>query len=90
MRNVSTLSIAVLLLSGCTVAGGATAFRGDIVARDAAPVSRCDNYARQTYYNALEDYSDDRGSLSSRLMTRQTAERAADRAYERCRQGRLN
>ena len=66
MRSLSTLSIAVLMLSGCTVAGGATAFRGEIVAPDDAPVSRCDNYARQTYYNALEDYSDDRGSLSSR------------------------
>lgn len=90
IRIALVLPLVAGLMAGCTAAGGATVFHGEVATYPERGNARCDNYARQTYYNALEDYSDRGEGFGTHLMTRQTAERMADRAYERCLSGRLN
>lgn len=80
------------LLTGCTVVEG-PAYPPIGLAPDSyrPPVTRgCENYADQTARNTYENLSDPEDSFGADAFNQRRAEDAGDRAYERCRQGRLN
>ncbi|WP_182087260.1 hypothetical protein [Aureimonas sp. ME7] len=95
-----TLLLLLPLLSGCTaVDGPAFSERGPAydppigVVPDfyRKPVSRtCENYADQTARNSFENLSDGEDSFGVSALNRTRAEREGDRAYQRCREGRLS
>ncbi len=78
----------VLALTGCVAQTGVV--YGTYEIAPDRPVSRCDNYARQTFYNVYNDLYDSRDSFGARGFSRANAEAAAERAYRRCLSGRLN
>ena len=51
------------------------------------PRRSCESYADQTYRNVYEDLSDPRDGFGADRFAQRRAERAGDRAYERCRAG---
>lgn len=54
------------------------------------PRRTCESYADQTYRNVYEDLADPRDGFGSNVQAQRRAERAGDRAYERCLSGRRN
>ncbi|KAA0968929.1 hypothetical protein FPY71_15300 [Aureimonas fodinaquatilis] len=90
MRTLIAVTLIALSLTACTAGGGATVYNGAFSTGPLPGESRCDNYARQTYWNAMEDRYDPEDGFLSSAMNEPGAQRAADIAYQRCLQGRLN
>lgn len=77
-----------LVLAGC-VQAQTTAFYGTFEVTPSR-ASFCENYARQTYDNTYQDLYDPRDGFGGRSFAQNRAQRAADRAYDRCVAGRTN
>ncbi len=93
MRSISLFLPAALLLSTLPLAACVSAAPeiGLAPASYRPPVRPgCENYAEQTARNTFENLTDSRDSLGAQLLTRNRAEQSGQRAYERCRAGRLN
>lgn len=82
------LALPLLALSGCVAQTGVVYGTFEIPPERSG--SRCENYARQTYYNVYSDRHDSGDSFGARGFARANAEAAAERAYRRCLSGRLN
>lgn len=88
MRTAILLACAAAL-TGCVSARTSVVYGSFTVPAD-RPSTFCENYAEQTYRNALRDVYEPGEGFGSRQFARATAERAAARAYDRCLSGRLN
>jgi len=100
MRSHAVLVVAALAgLTGCTVVEGGPPLDPVYLDRSVPdpryaprfirpePTGTCESYADQTYRNTYEDLSDPRDGFGADRFAQRRAERAGDRAYERCRAG---
>lgn len=91
MRSPMIVATFCSLLAGCTVVEG-PAYPPVGLTPDfyRPPVSRgCENYADQTARNTYENLSDPEDSFGADAFNQRRAEAAGERAFERCRAGRL-
>lgn len=87
--RIAVLAACALAVSGCVSAQSSLVY-GTFSGSTDRPVTFCDNYAQQTYFNSFEDQYEPGEGFGSREFARANARRAADRAYERCLAGRTN
>ena len=89
MKRAMTMILPALFLAGCVSAQTGVVYGTAEIVPDGGP-SFCENYAEQTYFNVFNDLYDPGEGFGSRSFARANAERAADRAYDRCLSGRTN
>ena len=97
---LASVLLSALALSGCVSDVPRSRYAGDdigliqpsyrnpVVSRGSPDF--CDSYADQTARNSYENVYDNEDGLGVDLLNQNRARHSGDRAYARCRRGRLN